>query len=59
MGLRQIKGITVIPLEKSFGFVWNMTEDERREKPLYIIILYGKMRKHWQRMEPVFSYWMN
>lgn len=29
--LRQIKGITVIPCRKTFGFTWQMTEKQKRE----------------------------
>ncbi len=34
-GLRQIKGVTVIPLERTFGFLWNMTEEEKKEAADY------------------------
>lgn len=34
-GLRALSGVTVIPLEKSFGFVWNMTEEEKQEASAY------------------------
>ena len=33
--LRQIKGITVIPCKKTFGFTWQMTEAEKREASAY------------------------
>ena len=33
--LRQISGVTVIPLDKSFGFVWNMKEEEKEEASRY------------------------
>ncbi len=34
-GLRRLEQVTVIPLEKSFGFVWNMTKEEKQEAAAY------------------------
>lgn len=41
-GLRQIEGVTVIPLEKNFGFVWNMTEEEKKDATFYYHTLWEK-----------------
>lgn len=41
--LRQIDHITVLPVEKSFGFFWNMTEEQKREAALF----YAQM---WERV---------
>lgn len=39
-GLRQIEGVTVIPCEKSFGFTWQMSDEQKREAAeVYALLL--------------------
>lgn len=37
--LRQVRGVTVIPCEKSWGFSWNMTAEQKREASDYYALL--------------------
>lgn len=42
--LRDVEGITVLPVPKSFGFFWNMTDEQKKEAAR----LYGE---YWQQVE--------
>lgn len=44
--LKQVSGITVIPCEKTFGFTWNMNEEQKKEAALY----YGSLlERAWEK----------
>ena len=45
ISLPQIKGITLLPCEKSFGFSWNMSDKQRREAGAYYS---GLLEKAWK-----------
>lgn len=38
--LRQIRGITVIPCRKTFGFTWQMTEEQKKEAAAFYVGLF-------------------
>lgn len=42
--LRQIDGISVLACEKSFGFTWQMTPEQKAEAAVYYDALFGKAR---------------
>lgn len=63
-GLKSLPGIQVIPCKKSFGFTWQMTEEQRREAAVYYEELLKKafhmaqnvcrdeeMKKDWQERQ--------
>lgn len=46
--LRQVAGITVFPCEKTFGFTWNMKEEQKKEAALYYGLL---LEQAWKKAE--------
>lgn len=35
ISLKSMKGVTVLPCEETFGFYWNMTEDDKKKAECY------------------------
>ena len=46
ISLRHVPGIEVIPCERSFGFTWNMTEEDKKEAALYYQSLFERTFAH-------------